>query len=94
MSKNNDKRVAFSLLYPEHAKFKARETEMRAHAEFLDWLCDIGVARAPGDDGLSLRESDCERLVFDYFEINLVEFRREKDRMVERMLKEVDDEKR
>jgi hypothetical protein len=82
--------------YPEHEKLKAVQKESQAIGEFLEWLCgekavELAVWREGeerGDDEL-LRPINMnkEKILANYFKIDLVKLEFEKRKMLEELRK-------
>jgi len=75
--------------YPEHEKLKAVQKESQAIGEFLDWLTGekkIELAKWNEDERVEDRllpwHHSTEKLLADYFKIDLVKLEAEKRKML------------
>ncbi len=77
--------------YPQHAKLRAVKEESQAIGAFLDWLQHEREPRVllcnqePGDNfpGIDWTATPVEKLLAEYFGVNLVELENEKERMLD-----------
>jgi len=73
--------------YPEHAKLKAVSDKSQIIGEFLDWLTNergLTLAYWAGDELYPAREAT-DRLLTDYFGINLHELEIESRMMMDKI---------
>ena len=82
--------------YPEHEKLKAVQNDSQTIGEFLEWLCgpkqvELAVWREgeERDDDEQLRPINVnkEKILADYFDIDLVKLESEKRKMLAELRK-------
>lgn len=75
--------------YPEHEKQRAIVDKSQAIGEFLEWLPSTGIVfgkwDAEGRDRMWATRIDIEKLLAEYFEIDLEKIEEEKRQMIDEM---------